>query len=133
MSNTNTTKQPYKPRWDRKERRIGFNLSKLKAATNLTELTNTERLMARLGSEPDKLYGVKIAAATRWCSTVYTSLTPAQIDAVVVDCRTDENLAALVNDTLAYFDKIAGYVHAKPTSKPRQTIDTGVFAQLNAA
>lgn len=122
-----------KPRWDRKERRIGFNLSKLVGKVKLTNLTNIERLMARLGVEPDKLNGIKIAAAARWCSTVYTSLTPAQIDAVVVDCRTDDNLAELVADTVAYFDNVAGYVHAKPTSKPRQTIDTGVFAALAAA
>lgn len=119
-----------KSRWDRDERRIGFNLSKLRGSAKLSKLSNIERLMARLGTEASNLNGVKVAAASRWCSTVYTNLTLQQIDAVVVDCRTADNIAALAADAIAYFDRIAGYKHEKPAGRTTQAINTGVFANL---
>ena len=132
------TQQPatagnYTSRWDREERRIGFTLSKLTANAKLSKLNNVERLLACLGRENAGLNGIKVAAAARWCSTVYTNLNMQQLNSVVAACRTDENLAALVADPIAYFDAIAGYKHVKPTSKTHQPINTGVFANLNAA
>jgi len=126
-ANANTA---YKSRWDRTERRIGFTLSKLTGATNISVLNNVERLLASLGTESQPLNGIKVAAASRWCSTVYTNLTIQQTDAIVAACRTDDGLAQLVADPIAYFDGVAGYKHIKPTTKGRQVINTGVFANF---
>lgn len=123
----------YKPRWGRGERRIGFSTVKLASKPKLSELSNLERLLARLGKEANSLNGIKVAIAARWCSTVYTNLTMQQIESIVTDCRSGDNLSNLISDPLAYFDNLTGYKHEKPEGKTVEVIDTGVFANINAA
>lgn len=123
----------YKPRWDRDERRIGFNTAKLTGKPKLSALSNIERLLARLGREATTLNGVKVATAARWCSTVYTNLTMQQVESIVTDCRNGDNLNKLIADPVAYFDNLTGYKHEKPEGKTVEAIDTGIFANFNAA
>ena len=138
VSNTENQQQPStKPktsRWDRKERRIGFNLSKLVGAPPpLSTLENPERILLGIANESAPLNGIKVACAMKWSSTAYTKLTEQQIHAVIVSCRADNDLSALVADPIAYFDNVAGYKHVKPTTKTRQRLNTGVFATITAA
>lgn len=123
----------YKPRWDRAERRIGFSTAKLASKPKLSELSNLERLLARLGKETNSLNGIKVATAARWCSTVYTNLTMQQIGNIITDCRSGDNLNKLIADPVAYFDNLTGYKHEKPEGKTVEAIDTGIFANINAA
>ncbi|WP_333885683.1 hypothetical protein [Sphingobium yanoikuyae] len=88
----------YKPRWDRAERRIGFSTAKLAKKPKLSDLSNLERLLARLGKEANSLNGIKVAIAARWCSTVYTNLTMQQIESIVTDCRSGDNPSKLLAD-----------------------------------
>lgn len=123
----------YKPRWDRAERRIGFSTAKLAKKPKLSDLSNLERLLARLGKEASSLNGIKVAIAARWCSTVYTNLTMQQIESIVTDCRSGENPSKLLADPVTYFDNLTGYKHEKPEGKTVEVIDTGIFANINAA
>ncbi len=123
----------YKNRWDRNDRRPGCDLSVFKKQPKLTDLNNVERFILGLANHSGHTNAIKVAAASRWCSSVYTSLTDQQITQLIKACSSDENLDALLDNMLSYFDTVTGYVHVPPKKGDRKTtLSLGVFANINS-